>query len=155
MAPDAITPTTFDEVAVALPFFSANRSSRIIFSVKISYPFPKIHISFNRLYYLKVSKDWIYTCCRSLSSIISSSRVTFSPKTFLISFWKKLIVIMKQIKIFNMKKLLIMKDLLTKLSLNLWNCSSKVKVTSAEVVVPDEIRTKPSVIAIVNRRAIL
>jgi hypothetical protein len=40
--PDAIAPTTFDEIVVALLFFSANRSSRIIFSVKISYPFSKI-----------------------------------------------------------------------------------------------------------------
>lgn len=97
MAPDAITPTTFDEVVVVLSFFLAHLSSRIIFSVKISYPFPKIHISFNCLHYLKVSKDWICTCCRSLRSIISSSRVTFSSKTFLISFCKKLIVIMKAI----------------------------------------------------------
>jgi hypothetical protein len=34
-------------ILVALSFFSANRSSRIIFSVKISYTFPKIYISFN------------------------------------------------------------------------------------------------------------
>jgi hypothetical protein len=90
----ALRPEVIQE---ALSFFSANRSSRIIFSVKISYPFPKIHINFICLHYLKVRKDWIYTCCRSLSSIISSSRVTFSSKTFLISFWKKLIVIMKAI----------------------------------------------------------